>query len=190
MSSTVEVDEKQLVEGILDRVASDLAMIIDRDLLIEGVAVERQDARPAGEGSIHISFKLCFDTPEGESHGCLLMPLADAVSVAAYLMMAPDEEVAEHRGIEDLDRSMKDAVLEVGNFVAGAADAVLHNWYPEGYSVRSAGCQGVRADVRPAFPYEEGTELIVGKCTSQVHEYDSFDLLLLLPVLAGCVASG
>ena len=118
------------------------------------------------------------------------MPLADAVSVAAYLMMAPDEEVAEHRGTEDLDRSMKDAVLEVGNFVAGAADAVLHNWYPEGYSVRSAGCQGVRADVRPAFPYEEGTELIVGKCTSKVHDYDSFDLLLLLPVLAGCVASG
>jgi len=47
--------------------------------------------------------------------------------------------------------------------------------------VRSEGCQGVRADVRPAFAYDEGSELIVGRAHMTLHDFDPFGVVLMLP---------
>ena len=48
-------------------------------------------------------------------------------------------------------------------------------------SVTSKGCQGVRADVRPAFPYEEGAELLVVRAKTKVHDFPSFELIGMFP---------
>ena len=47
--------------------------------------------------------------------------------------------------------------------------------------MHSEGCQGVRADVRPAFPYEEGSELIVARVGACFDPFPPFELILMLP---------
>lgn len=179
----VAVQDDEVVESVLGRIAEDVGMIVDRELRVGEVRVERMRQRVAGRGQVHISFKLVVKAKDEVSYGCLLMPLPEALSLASYLMMVPDEAVAANRESTELDRSTKDALLEIGNFVAGAADAAVRGWFEEGYSVRSEGCQGVRADVRPAFPYEEGDELVVGRAEASVGEFPPFELTLMLPVL-------
>ena len=63
----------------------------------------------------------------------------------------------------------------------GATDAVVGMCYPEGLSVRTAGCQGVRAGVRPALAYAEGDELIVGRAKVRIHSFPWFEAILILP---------
>lgn len=183
-TETATKDDLELVQGIFDRIAADLGMIIDRSLEVDGVRAERVGARPAGEGGVHISFRFGV-VVDGQGHqGCLLVPLADAITMAGYLMMQSEEEVALMRDLTEIDVSMKEAMLEVGNFIAGACDAIVRRSLPEGSAVRSEGCQGVRADVRPALEYEEGDELIVGYGSMHIDEYPDFKALLLLPRIA------
>ena len=179
------VTDLELIENIFERISADLGTIIDREFKISSATVERANKRVEGRSKIHISFKLCFKSEEGSQHGCALIPLPDAISLAAYLMMVPDDAVKTHRSTTNLDRSTKDAMLEVGNFIGGASDAVTRSWFTDNVSVRSEGCQGVRANVRPAFPRTEGEELIVGRATAQIHDFPEFEIILMLPVLPG-----
>ncbi len=185
MSEACTASEAQLIEEILHRIASDLSMITDRELAVNVKSVEKQNERPAGKGKVHISFRLGFEQEDAVRHGCLLIPLADAISLACYLMMVPDDGVKGKRSLKDLDETLKDAMLEVGNFIGGAADAALRESVGAMAKVRSEGCQGVRAGVRPALLYNEGDPLIIGKAKGTIHEYPEFDMYLMLPELAG-----
>jgi len=185
MSADCSDAEVQLVEEILLRVASDISMITDREFVVNVQSVERENARPAGKGRVHISFRLGFEQEGGVRHGCMIIPLADAISLACYLMMVPDDGVKGKRSLKDIDDTIKDAMLEVGNFIGGAADAAMREAIGVSAKVRSEGCQGVRSSVRPALIYNEGDPLLVGRAKSVIHEYPEFDLLLLLPELEG-----
>jgi len=178
-----EIDER-LVDTIIRRVIDDLALVVDRELSFEILEVSRIASRKAGLGKVHISFKLGFQSASGLSYGCLLAPLPDAIALASYLMMVPDESVKQRRRQNDLDRSLKDAMIEVANFVGGATDAAMRSMARSGLSARSEGCQGVRADVRPAFEYEEGTPLVFGRIKVKLHTFDPFEMLLMTPVMS------
>ena len=174
-------DERELAESILARMAADVSMIVDREISIEGVQVERHTQRPAGKGRVHISFKLSFELDGEVWQGCLLVPLPDAITLAAYMMMLPDESVRGERERTELDGPFKEALLEVGKFLAGACDSVLRRALSEGCSTRSEGCQGVRADVRPALAYREGQPLLVARARARVHDFEPFEVILVLP---------
>jgi len=184
-TSTAVTNDHELVERLLWRVASDLLMVVDRDITIENLETERVNSRAAGADQIHISFKLGFRHEGGSHQGCVLMPLPDAMSLAGYLMMAREEDVLAYREQPAPDDALKDAMREISNFVAGSCDAVVRDWLPGGPSVSvvGEGCQGVRADVRPALQYEEGDELILGRADVRVGELDPFELLVMLPAL-------
>jgi len=179
--SPATAQESELALSILHRVADDLAMIVDRTLHLSNAKVQRIDRRAAGKGGVHISFKLRLERDGDVQHGALLLPLPDAIALANYLMMMPDDLVAEHRRQTDIDQGTKDAILEVGNFIGGAIDAVLRESHPGGLRAKSAGCQGVRANVRPAFPYVDGSPLVLVRATASLHEFEPFELLLMLP---------
>ena len=183
MTDTITIEDYQLVDGVVGRVAASLSLLIDRDIEVDHVTTERANTRPAGHGVIHISFKLRIERAgAADHHGCVLVPLPEAIAMACYLMMLSDEEVEEHRTETELDESMKDAIMELGNFVGVAVDEAFGT-HDLGFSVKPAGCQGVRADVRPAFPYEEGSELVVGRATACVHEFPAFEMIVMLPAL-------
>lgn len=182
---TEALEDLQLVESFYSNAVSNLSMLIDRDITVTSVTTERVTARVEGKGRIHISFKLGFKASEGMWYGCLLVPLPDAVALAGYLMMMPDEAVSVNRELEELDDPTKDAMLEVGNFIAGAVSDAARDWSSQGWAVRPEGCQGVRADVRPAFPYEEGSTLIVGRAQVRLHTFDEFEMIAMIPLLPG-----
>ncbi|QDU83014.1 hypothetical protein Pla163_01100 [Planctomycetes bacterium Pla163] len=182
-TSPATAAEAKLTIPILERVVDDLAMIVDRNFTISKAQVSRIDRRAAGKDCVHISFKLRFDVDGEDRFGALLVPLADAIGLASYLMMMTDQGVAEHRGDTELDQSMKDGILEVGNFVGGAVDAIVRESHGGSVRVKSHGCQGVRPNVRPAFPFNEGDPLLLVSATAQLHTFDPFEILLMLPEL-------
>lgn len=177
------VTDEEFCCDILERISSDLGMIIDREFAIDRIKVSRAEKRPEGKSKIHISFRIGFRTPNSVMQGCMLIPLPDALTLSAYLMMVPDDAIKSHRNTTTLDSGTKDAMLEVGNFIGGASDAVIRGLFPEGYSVRFEGCQGVRANVRPALEYTEGDTLVVAKSKAKIHDLPGFDLILMLPLL-------
>ena len=78
---------------------------------------------------------------------------------------------------------LKDAMLEIGNFVGGATDAAVRGLLNGEVSVRSEGCQGVQAEAVPIFVYQPGTPLVIGEAKLKLHDFASFKLILQLPVL-------
>lgn len=182
MTSCNEVETRQAEESI-HRIAETLGMIIDKPINVESIQVESVQQRVAGRGSIHISFKLAFQYQGKLAHGALLIPLADAMTIGCYLLMMPDESVKSQRSQTTLGAGLKDALMEVGNFIGGASDAALRGLGLEGIKVRSEGCQGVKANVPPSFVHPEKTPLVLGRAKLRVHSWPPFEAILMLPVL-------
>jgi hypothetical protein len=184
MADPLELDRgTEMARYVLDRVVEDLGLLLDRPLALETVAVERSAHKVAGERLIHIAFKLAVTVGGVAHHGALLVPLPDAIGFACYLMMIPDDVVATRRKQKELDRSTKDAMVEVGNLIGGSVDGALRELTDKGASARSEGCQGVKPYKAPGFPRVEGTDLLVARARAKLHTYPPFDLLLMLPAI-------
>lgn len=180
--------ESRLVDEIFRRLAGDLEMVTDRKVEVQSVDIGRAKRRPAGAGVVHVSFKIALATQANVEHGCMLVPLPDALSLASYLLMLGDDVVQARRKETTPDAALKDALMEVGKFVADAIDAALRGVGIEQIRARSEGCQGVRANVRPAFAYREGTDLVVGLARVQVHTWPACTMILMIPALADASA--
>ena len=177
-------EQVECVEEIFQRIASDLSMIADRELTVGEIETAVEGTRPAGKSKIHISFRLGFQGPKGTQHGCLLVPLPDAISLACCLMMVPGDVVKSNRSLKTLDGTTKDAMLEVGNFICGATDSALRALGMDDVKVSFEGCQGVKANVRPALIYREGDLLVVGRAGIALAEFPEDTMLLMVPATA------
>ncbi len=174
--------ESQCVEEVFQRVCGDLSMIADREMEVASVSTEIMDHRPAGKDRIHISFRLGFNQGDDVLHGCMLLPLAEAITLACSLMMIPENVIAQTRTKDTLDATTKDAMLEVGNFICGATDAAFRALGAD-IKVTFEGCQGVRPDVRPALLYAEGSDLIVGQADVVQGGFGNAIHVLMVPKL-------
>lgn len=177
------VSDPELLDEVFRVIGTDLEAIFDREVAIDDFHFRRCRRRAAGKDDIHISFRLAFELRGERRYGCVLVPLPDALALGGMLMMLPDEALAALRDMRRPDASMKEALLEIGGFFAGAIDVALHAWMPEGVQVYCEGCQGVRADVRPAFPYDEGDELLVGWAGVRMESQPDFEMIVMLPHL-------
>ncbi|MBI5364365.1 MAG: hypothetical protein HZA53_14390 [Planctomycetes bacterium] len=189
MDTSLTDEDKHMLEETFRRIAGDLGMIADRTIEVGTVAVELASARAAGRSAIHVSFKFGLQYQGQIHHGTLLVPLPDAITLGCYLMMVPDDGVKSKRALTTLDPGLKDALMEVGNFIGGATDAALRGLGIEGLKVRSEGCQGVKANVRPALSYVEGTPLLIGRSKLRIHTWNPFEAILMLPRLTPAAAS-
>ncbi len=185
LSARCSPAETQLLEEVFFRISADISMVTDRRVTIGKVDSERTFARPAGRDSIHISFRMGIEAVGRRYHGCLVMPLPEAISLASYLMMISDEQIRERRELKTIDETTRDAILEVCNFVGGATESALRESMGLAYRVYAEGCQGVRPDVRPALNYREGAALLVGRTRASIHDFSGFNLLLMIPELPG-----
>jgi hypothetical protein len=174
----------ECVEEVFQRIASDLSMIADRELTVDSIETVLMDTRPEGRGKIHISFRLGFQAGTGIEHGCLLVPLPDAISLACCLMMVPGDVVKSNRSQKTLDSTTKDAMLEVGNFICGATDSALRALGIDDTKVSFEGCQGVKSNVRPALIYREGDPLVVGRANVAMAEFPEDTMVLVVPANA------
>ncbi|MEM9803381.1 MAG: hypothetical protein AAGA20_23890 [Planctomycetota bacterium] len=169
------------VHEIFDRVASDLAMLADRSIDVREVLYEERHDRPSAAGSVHISFRLRIDSDGRTRYGALMIPLAEAIAIAGYLMMVSEAQVAQMQAAPSLDRPLKEALLEVGTFVAGASDAAFRAAGATRSRVTFDGCQGVRENVPPAFDYDEGDPLAVGRALVSVADAPPVEFVVMLP---------
>jgi hypothetical protein len=176
------LQDSALIRTLLERVAQDLGAILGRELVLTALDITRARSRPAGRGQVHISFKLGL-TKEGgpKRFGALLVPLPEAITMAGCLLMLSEETLAARREESTLDLATKDALLEIGNVIGAAGGTALAALGAAGWSLQSEGCQGVRAGVRPAFPYEEGSDLVVARIGTTFDPFPPFELLLMLP---------
>ncbi len=185
MAPQVETkSDTQLVTAISERIASDLAMIIDHTLSVVSIdCVRAREKAVAGDG-VHLAFRIDISIDGQSSHGCLLVPLPEAIAIACYLMVLPDVVVLRRRGSKQLDRFAKEAMLEISNFVGGSSDAVLRSWLPDReVSARSGGCQGVPSGSKPNFRFADGQELIVGRVSLTLHDFPTFEAVAMLPAV-------
>ncbi|HUR29580.1 MAG TPA: hypothetical protein VM509_15430 [Planctomycetota bacterium] len=171
------------VREVLTRIAGDLATLIDHKVSLESTSAQLAASKPGGKKHVHIAFKLSFEWRGQRLYGALLVPLPEAITLACFLLTVPDEAVALKRKLTELDQATKDAMLEIANFIGGATDGALRTRFPQGLAVRSLGCQGLRAEQPPGFPFEKGTELIVGRAKARISDYPVFNMVLILPVL-------
>jgi hypothetical protein len=171
----------ELARELFRRTATDLSMIVDHRVEIVDVKSERVRSRPAGKGSIHVSFKLEFKGERRGGHGCLLVPLAQAIRLAGYLLMLSEDEIKVRLERKTLEEDLKSGMFELASFIANAVDAALRNLGITGLAVRPEGCQGVRADVRPAFEYREGEELLSARASAQVQGGAGGEMVFLVP---------
>lgn len=181
MPEATTATQTEAVDEILHRIAGDLSMVADREVELTTTSVEVVETRPAGAGQIHVSFRFGLRQGDQRFHGCLLVPLPDAIALACSLMMVPDDVLAESRGLQSLDGPTKDAMLEVGNFVTGAAEAALQAVGHGDVQGIFEGCQGVRADVRPALIYNEGEPLVFARASARLAGFEPSEVLLMLP---------
>lgn len=175
----------ETVKHVLDKICDDMAMLLDRPLVLESLSTTRSQVKVAGERQIHIAFKLGITVDGVAQHGALLVPLPDAISFACYLMMMADDVVAARRKDKELERSTKDAMVEVGNLIGGSTDGAVRDLFQKRVSARSEGCQGLKAGVAPAFERTSGVDLLVGRAKLKLHTYASFEVLLMLPAISG-----
>jgi hypothetical protein len=171
------------LEGILNRIASDISIIADVPIQVEAVEAESSHERPAGEDSIHISYRLAITEDGKSSQGCLLMPLSDAQVLAGGLMMQSRTRLDEVRKSEVLEPATKDAVMELGTFFAGAVESALRDLGHMLVQVEHQGCQGVRPNVRPRLEFEESSTFLVGNCEAKLLNYESQPWVVILPQL-------
>lgn len=180
---SVYAQDQKVLREIFERVAADLAMIADREVVFQDVITRRQDHKAIGPELIHIAFNLGFHVEGQVLHGCLMVPLPDAIALARFLLMDDEDQVRSWRETIDLDLPTKDALLEIGNFVAGSLDGAARSQWGGAVSVSAEGCQGVRPNLAPAFAYQPGAELLVGEARVKVHTFPTRTAILMLPAL-------
>lgn len=176
--------ELEFAQAVCARIGEELGLVVDRPLALEDVRVERMLEKPRAEGGVHLSFRLDLERAPQRKQGCLLLPLAEAISLASYLAMAPEDVVRARRALEQLDRPLKESLLELCAFVATAIDAVVRARSAGACSVQPDGCQGVAAGAKPVFAYQEGEALLVLRARARLHSFPPFELLAALPELA------
>ena len=101
--------------------------------------------------------------------------------------MMAEPQVDELRKLESPDRATKDAMIELGSFIAGAIHDQLADSLTETVLVTPAGCQGVRADVRPALDYTDGADLWVAQANCNIGNWTASDWILMLPDLKSAI---
>lgn len=174
--------ERRRVEEILRRVLSDLAMIADRDLALGELEVEVPSPPVAAGAGVHIAFKLALRRRGEVRRGALLVPLPEAIALACYLMMVDDAGVLARRSQSGLDETLKDSMLEVANFIAGATEGALRDALREDVEVRTEGCQGLNPGAVTALRREPGEPRLAARATTRLHTFPEFTLLLELPL--------
>ena len=173
---------REIVERSVRAVFDGLAEVVDRAVVPHRIRCASARRRPIGPDTVHISFRFVLEHAGCAREGCLLLPLSESLALASQLLYLPDELVARARTRQAPDATEKEALRELAAVVASSLEHELATFLPE-IRARSAGCQGVRAGVRPSLAYREGDELWVATFEGEIEESGSFLGHLVLPSL-------
>ena len=173
--------EASLVEEALSRIVGDLSMVADRELTIGSAEVSMTDRRLVGDDVVHVSFRLGVVHGATRSQGALILPLPAALALAGYLLMMSDEAVEARMGWSAPDSVLKEAMREMNQFIRASVESAVGALGFEDVELHADGCQGVRANVRPALDYTDGDPLVTAWAEARLHDLAPFRMGLMLP---------
>jgi hypothetical protein len=175
LSDATSTLDAAFADALFTQLASDLSLFLDRPVSFGPPRIELAGHKPSGPGGVHVSFRFVVRTAEGAREGCALVPLPDAISMACYLTLLGEQSAHERRGDGQLDPILKDGMLELLQLLSSALDTALRREGPAAWRARAAGCQGVRADVAPAFALLEGASVWVARAHARVADHPEFE---------------
>jgi hypothetical protein len=175
--------ELKLVKEVFGEISKDMGRMLEHGLAFRDVCCKRVDKRPVGRDQVHVAFRFSVEVPGMRRVGCFLMPLPDATVCASYLLAFNEEAVAQARGTEEPESTMKESMLLLGQILSTSVERVIKRRDSGVLHVKFDGCQGVRADVRPAFALGARDELIVGSAAAKIGSFGAFRPILMLPVM-------
>lgn len=182
---TISTTEKNLGVGeVFRRIGGDLSMLCDREIEISEITFEERRDRPSSHEGVNISFRFALVMGGGVEHGALMIPLAESISLGGNLMMAGPAQIAELQERGEVDGPLREAILEVGAFVAGAIQSAAEALGLPEARVEFEGCQGVPPAVPPRLDYEEGARLLVGRASLRMGDAAPVQAVLVLPTVA------
>jgi len=170
------------VGEVFGEMSRDMGMLLEHPFSLRGVCSKRMQQRAVGQGGVHVSFRFSFVGEGLSKMGCFLLPLAEANTMAAYLLAMGEPRARQERGVQEPETSLKESMLLLGQMLSTSVARAYRGLGPQGLRVGFDGCQGVRADVRPAMRYAEGQPLIVGRAAAHVGDFEAFSPILMLPV--------
>lgn len=184
-NSTLESQSSavELVSEIFAALSLDLESMLEHSVRFGDLHTQLAHQRAQGDGQVHISFRFTLKSQAQVKMGCLLMPLPEANALAGYLLALGERATRVARRIQEPATTMKESMLLLGQIFSTSLGRVAMGRQPLGLQVSSAGCQGVRAGIRPALEYREGAALLVARAESQVGSFAPFETILMLPCL-------
>ena len=170
-----------MAAGGLEQVALNLSQFTQCEIRLHGVEAVRSARREEPPPGVHIAFRQVYRVEEIELEGCLLLPLADAISLAALLMGESLEVVEALRAARGLDDERKSAILELGELVARALDGALRYGLPRGCELAPVGCQGVASGKRAVLSNPDTSRYGIGRAHASVGGFAGGDWILVVP---------
>lgn len=176
-----DVDLTELLDLLVDEAAGSLALLSEFQL---GDAVDEdviEHDRPMWQ-EVQIVFRLGFLIKGTARMGVMAMPLREALTMAGSLLMLPRDGVVQNREKSAPDEGDKEAIMEAGNLIAGAFDAVLSKRIHGTVEVKFFGCQGLAAGDMPWISGFEAEPLGIRRHSASFSGFDWFDFALAIPV--------
>ncbi|QDV05046.1 hypothetical protein Poly30_05410 [Planctomycetes bacterium Poly30] len=176
-----DVDLTELLDLLVDEAAGSLALLSDFHLADAADEDVIEHDRPTWK-DVQIVFRLGFSIKGRVRMGLMTMPLAEALTMSGSLLMLPRDEVAQNRQKAAPDEGDKEAIMEAGNLIAGAFDAVLSKRIHGTVEVKFFGCQGLAPGDMPWISAFEAEPLGIRRHTASFSNFDSFEVVLVIPV--------
>ena len=176
-----KADTTELLDLLIDEAAGSLSLLSEFELG-EPVANDTlENDRPGADDSVRISFRVGFKTGRGVRVGFFQIPLDAALVLSGSLLMLPTDEIKVACTKDAPDDGDKEAIMEVGNLIGGAIDAVLRKRFDDEANAIFAGCQGVAAGHAAWVPHYEGEPLATRRHEVSFRSFEPFELLLAIP---------
>lgn len=182
MSSVTAEPAPGAAQAALTGVARELGAVIDQPFVVLQARLSRANVGPVGASGVHVAFKFACRRGTEERRGALLVPLAEAITLASLLRGLPQDAVLAGRASGAPDEATKRALLQVATLVASALEEALRAHEPNGVCLRSLGCQGLRPGQPPAMEGESGRERLIAKAGARIGTFPPFELVLGLPL--------
>lgn len=176
-----DIEPSELLDLLVDEAAASLSLLSDFQLGEPAEEDVIEHDRPVWE-DIQVVFRIGFLIKGRARMGLIGISLPEALTLAGSLLMLPTDAVAENRVKDAPDEGDKEAIMEAGNLIAGAFDAVLSKRVNGSVEVKFFGCQGLEAGSPPWISGFGSEALGVRHHSASFANFDPFHMVLAIPV--------
>lgn len=176
-----DMDPTELLDLLVDEAAASLSLLSGFQLGEPADEDVIEHDPPVWE-NVQIVFRIGFSIKGRARMGVISIPLAEALALSGSLLMLPADAIQENRAKLAPDEGDKEAIMEAGNLIAGAFNAVLSKRINGNVEVKFFGCQGLDAGHQPYIVGFDAQPLAVRHHSASFVNFDSFRVALAIPV--------